>query len=189
MQEHDCNQIPFTPPFFTVRNEVAKVMFSQVSVCPQGVCSRGAWYGGPGPGGLIPWGCLVWGVCSGGVGVPACTEADPPPPQRETATAADGTYPTGMLSCSRVNCHKRNHFDHFEGAATPDQPGLRTFMSITNFAEGVGRSDPSRSQYHRYTANYFLSQPHSDRRCEELPWHLDMCDDMKLLCQVLAEPK
>ena len=84
---------------------------------------------------------------------------------------------------------KNNDFDHFEGAVTPDQPGLRTFIPITNFAEGVGRSDPSRSQYHRYTANYFLSQSHSDRRCEELPWHLDMCDDMKLLCQVLAEPK
>ena len=52
-------------------------------------------------------GCLVPGVCSGGVpgpggsaprrvGIPACTEADPP---GETATAADGTHPTGMHSC------------------------------------------------------------------------------------------
>ena len=57
--------------------KVAKVMFLQVCVCPQG-------------------GCLVWGVCSqgggawsggvcslgvpghGGLGIPACTEAAPP---------------------------------------------------------------------------------------------------------------
>ena len=56
-----------------------------------------AWSGGcawsrgvPGLGG-----CLVPGW--GGVGIPACTEADPPPGQ--TATAADGTHPTGMHSC------------------------------------------------------------------------------------------
>ena len=42
--------------------------------------SRGAWSGGVlGPG---------------EVGIPACTEADPP---RETATAADGTHSTGMF--------------------------------------------------------------------------------------------
>ena len=56
----------------------------------------GAWCGGgvsapggvPGLGGLPPGGCLVWGgVClvwgglpPGGVGIPACTEADTPPP-------------------------------------------------------------------------------------------------------------
>ena len=82
-------------------------MFLQVCVCPQGgslvwgvsapgvvpgprgVCSQGvcSW------GGLLPGGCLVWGV-----GIPACTEADPPPPG-ETATAADVTHPTGMHSC------------------------------------------------------------------------------------------
>ena len=68
----------------TIRNEVAKVMFSQACVCP--------WGGGvPGPGVcLLLRGCLVrgvsalgGGVCSGGcllcwVGIPACTEADPP---------------------------------------------------------------------------------------------------------------
>ena len=36
-------------------------------------------------------------------GIPACTGADPPsrqtPPPPPTATAADGTHPTGMLSC------------------------------------------------------------------------------------------
>ena len=43
-----------------------------------------------------PWGC-AW---SEGVGIPACTEADPSP--GETATAADGTHPTGMHSCTFV---------------------------------------------------------------------------------------
>ena len=43
----------FQSDIFKVRNEVAKVMFLQVCVCPQGgVCSGG---------------CLVPGVCSGGV--------------------------------------------------------------------------------------------------------------------------
>ena len=105
---------------FTVRNEVAKVIFLQVCVCPQG---GGAWLGGSGPGGVpgprgvcsqeVPapggrvWsgGCLVLGgsapeggVCSwGGGGIPAYTEADLPP--GETASAADGTHPTGMHSC------------------------------------------------------------------------------------------
>ena len=36
------------------------------------------------------------GAWSGGVGIPACTEADPP---GETAIAADGMHPTGMHSC------------------------------------------------------------------------------------------
>ena len=40
---------------------------------------------GPGGGGLLQ-----------GIGVPAWTEADPP---GETATATDGTHPTGMHSC------------------------------------------------------------------------------------------
>ena len=48
---------------------------------------EGSGFGGsPGPP-------LVWGVC-----IPACTEADPPP----MATAAGGTHPTGMHSCSRI---------------------------------------------------------------------------------------
>ena len=53
-----------------------------------GVCSRGVSAPGegeclvrggggvPGPGGVWPWG----GVCSRGVGIPACIEAEPPPP-------------------------------------------------------------------------------------------------------------
>ena len=50
-----CLHITFTP-IFTVRNEVAKVMFLQVCVCPQG---RGV----PGPGGIWSWG---WGLLLGG---------------------------------------------------------------------------------------------------------------------------
>ena len=85
----------------TVRNEVGKVMFLQVSVCPQwgGAWSRGSlvgggsWSGGvPGPRGVPGLG-VAW---FGEVGIPACTEADPP---GETATAVDGTHPTGMHSC------------------------------------------------------------------------------------------
>ena len=62
--------------FVTVRNEVAKVMFLQVCVCPRGgglllgvPCPRGS-----APGGGVPGsgGCLVLGG-----GIPACTEADP----------------------------------------------------------------------------------------------------------------
>ena len=58
-------------------------------------------WGVPGPGGLL-WGCLVLGglvqgvAWFGGVGIPACTEADLPLGE---ATAADGTHPTGMHSC------------------------------------------------------------------------------------------
>ena len=61
--------------FVTVRNEVGKVMFLQVSVCPRGggagrgVLGRGCV---PGPGGClirgaVPGGVCSWGsVCSGG---------------------------------------------------------------------------------------------------------------------------
>ena len=57
---------------FTVRNEVVKVSFHRrVSVHSRGV---------PGPG----EGCLVLGglVPGRGVGIPACNEADAPPPER-----------------------------------------------------------------------------------------------------------
>ena len=64
---------------------------------PQRVCLFG--------GVLLLGGCLVLGgTWSGGgglVGIPACTEADPP---GETATAADGTHPTGMHSCLSSVC-------------------------------------------------------------------------------------
>ena len=38
-------------------------------------------------------GASGWGVC-----IPACTEAEPPSPVQQTATAADGTHPTGIHS-------------------------------------------------------------------------------------------
>ena len=57
----------------TVRNEVAKVMFLQVCVCPHGVVSASVL-----------------------AGIPPHWEQTPP---GETATAADGTHPTGMHSC------------------------------------------------------------------------------------------
>ena len=64
-----------------------------------GVCSGAPGPGGgvPGPGGPGPGGCLVPGGLLWGGGIPACTEADPPP--RQMATVADGTHPTGMHSC------------------------------------------------------------------------------------------
>ena len=46
----------------------------------RGVCSQGGLL----PGGLLPGGLLPGGVCSWGGGMPACTEADPPPVNRMT---------------------------------------------------------------------------------------------------------
>ena len=71
---------------FTVRNEVAKVMFLHLSVCPQGG-SASVHAGLPPPQSRHPPG------------------ADPPrsrPPPQQTATVADGTHPTGMHSCSTL---------------------------------------------------------------------------------------
>ena len=82
----------YTCKIITVRNEVAKVMFLQVCVCPQGGGIPGCLATGVRGGG-----CLFGGVCSWGAGIPACTETEPPP--GEMATAADGTHPTGMHSC------------------------------------------------------------------------------------------
>ena len=82
------------PLIFTVRNEVAKVMFLHLSVCPQGgVCLSACWDTTP----------------------PSTQEQAPPqeqtpplgpdppsrhpPPTQQTATVADGTHPTGMHSC------------------------------------------------------------------------------------------
>ena len=65
---------------FTVRNSSCeKVMFSQVSVCPQG-------------GGVHPRLADIPGRQT------PPRQADTPPTP-EMATAADGTYPTGMHSC------------------------------------------------------------------------------------------
>ena len=52
----------------------------------------------PGLGGAWSWGWVGAWSRGGGVGIPACTEADPP--VGETATVADSTHPTGMHSCN-----------------------------------------------------------------------------------------
>ena len=92
---------------FRPHTKFAKVMFSQVSVCPQGSV-RGrvgacmarlgrAWQGGCGRRGACMAGGHVWheGACVAG----------------ETATAVDGTHPTGMHSCYterlRLRCPKK----------------------------------------------------------------------------------
>ena len=93
----------------TVRNEVAKVMFLQACVCPHGGC--------------LPQCMLGYHTPPSGADPPEQTPPSPweqtpptpgadthppwsrqPPlgadnPPRETATAADGTHPTGMHSC------------------------------------------------------------------------------------------
>ena len=81
---------------FTVRNKVAKVMFLQACVCPQeGGCLSACWDTTPPPKQTPPRSRH-----------PPPLEQTPPgsrhPPTRETATAADGTHPTGMHSCSNT---------------------------------------------------------------------------------------
>ena len=78
-------------------------------VCSQGgLLSRGSALGDvcfpggcllPGVGvGSAPGGCLLSGVCSqGGSGIPACTEADPPPVNRITDTSKNITLATTSL--------------------------------------------------------------------------------------------
>ena len=92
-----------------VRNEVAKVMFLHLCVCPRGVAwSRGV----PGPNGdLLLGGAWSGGFCSQGVPGPGgALDGGSAPgrwypsmhwgrPPRQMATIADGTHPTGMHSC------------------------------------------------------------------------------------------
>ena len=77
--------------FVTVRNEVGKVMFLQVSVCPRGggSWSGGAWsgvcawsWGVPDPGGCSR-GCLFLGECllGGGLVSQHALRQNPPPPR------------------------------------------------------------------------------------------------------------
>ena len=81
----------------TVRNEVVKVMFLQACVCPHG------------GGGCLPQ-CILGYPPPEQTPLreqthPPPTREQTPPPRsrhptpRETATAADGTHPTGMHSC------------------------------------------------------------------------------------------
>ena len=108
---------------FTVRNEVAKVMFLQASVCPRGggclpQCMLG--YHTPGsrhpPGADPPQSRHPLAVDTPGADTPLPWEQTPPsrhPPRADTpradteaATAADGTHPTGMHSC--LGIYSRN---------------------------------------------------------------------------------
>ena len=88
--------------------------------CSRGVCSGGsAPGGGPAPRGCLLQRCLLLGgACSrGGLLLGgACSRGVPGsrgcllrgglcrPPQKQTATVADGTHPTGMHSCHHL-CH------------------------------------------------------------------------------------
>ena len=81
-----------------------------------GVWSRGG--RGPGPGGwsqggawsrgLVPGGCLV--LVGGGAGPRGVPGGDPLP---GTATAADGTHPTGMHSCVQIFLQRAREHLHF----------------------------------------------------------------------------
>ena len=72
------SQSMYTCKIITVRNEVAKVMFLQVCVCPQGGGIPGCLVTGVGGGGA----CSGGSAPGGGAGIPACTETEPPPRER-----------------------------------------------------------------------------------------------------------
>ena len=108
----ESNRSLGTAPHITVCNEVAKVMFLHLSVILStggGICLSACWDTtppqdqapgtrytplGPGPPDQAP-------PPRGQVPLGPDTPPDqtPPPPGAETATAADGTHPTGMHSC------------------------------------------------------------------------------------------
>ena len=76
----------------------------------------GVWFwGGSGPGGcLFPGGFLLRGVlvlggaCSGGGGIPACTEADPPCGQ--TDTCKNITFATSLQTVTNLCLSRKTHF-------------------------------------------------------------------------------
>ena len=70
-----------------------------VCLLPEGcLVQGGAWsWGVPGPRGVCSGGCLVPRVCSQGGWYPSMHWGRHP---GETATAVDGTHPTGMHSCN-----------------------------------------------------------------------------------------
>ena len=100
---------------FTVRNDVAKVMFLQACACPQGGVPDQAHPLGPGtPPGTR---CTPRTRYTPQTGYTPRTRYTPGPagtpptqahtPTRDTATAADGTHPTGMQSCLQVKMRCR----------------------------------------------------------------------------------
>ena len=89
----------------TVRNEVAKVMFLHLCVCPQGAL----------PHCMLNYHSLEqtqpsWSRRPGadtppGAGTPrAAPPQEQTPPLQQTATVVDGTHPTGMHSCWTLIC-------------------------------------------------------------------------------------
>ena len=100
--------------------------------------------GGSGPEG----GCLA----SGGVGVPACTEARPPPPG-EPATAADGTHPTGMYSCFFIKTTtKQNIRNHWVYRAEILKELDLNYSSSS--LPDPGRGAPSRCSFFHFSCNF-----------------------------------
>ena len=111
-----CNYLcQCTASYYHPQRSCEGYVFTGVSVHRGGTWSRGsAWSGGvPGPRGgyLVPGGGVLgpsWGVCSRGMPGPGgvCSwgvvsqHALRQPPPEETASAADGTHPTGMHSSS-----------------------------------------------------------------------------------------
>ena len=98
-------RVPIQVSIFTVRKRSLRRLCFYTCLS---FCSRGRGSPGPYPKGRLR--CLAGGVSrpiprgevggrlAGGVCIPACTEAEPPSPVQQTATAADGTHPTGIHS-------------------------------------------------------------------------------------------
>ncbi|XP_019634220.1 PREDICTED: uncharacterized protein LOC109477408 [Branchiostoma belcheri] len=65
--------------------------------------------------------------------------------------------------------------------------------TVTSAASKTSFSFPTmqehvRNKYHAVLAEFFSRQPHSERRVDELPWHLEMSGEVGRLCKVLSEP-
>ena len=97
----------------TVRNEVAKVMFLHLSVCPHGWSTLGKWCllpGGAGPGGSAAGGVCSQGGVPGPGGVVVVSQHALRQTPQQTATVVDGTHPTGMHSSLLICLHVKIYF-------------------------------------------------------------------------------
>ena len=85
------------PPTNEVWDKVIFLHLSVILFTGMGVCSQGGLVpGGSALEGSASWGG-AWSRGRGGGSAPGGCLVDPPPPR--TATAADGTHPTGIHSC------------------------------------------------------------------------------------------
>ena len=86
----------YKEPLLPSINEVAEMLcfYTCLPFCPWGCLPRGCT--GPWSRGCIQTQSQAQGVYRPRGCIPACTEADT---SQQTATAADGTHPTGMHSC------------------------------------------------------------------------------------------